>query len=109
MKDSLDIALEPNRWIILNHLKRGPDGRTFAWLKETMSLSDGNLFSHLRALKQYRLIKVEKKFKDKKPLTIYRLSLQGQDIIPKVLAFITDASFDDLDKALIKEVSQDVW
>lgn len=106
MKDVLDIALEPTRWLILNHLKRAPHGCSFIWLKDTMSLSDGNLGAHMRTLKRYRLVKIEKKFQKRMPITIFRLSEQGSAMIPKVLSFVNDACFDELEKKLITKVAE---
>jgi DNA-binding MarR family transcriptional regulator len=49
----------------------------FNSLKETLDVTDGNLASHLKALEEKRMIKVNKKFIDRKPNTSYSATEKG--------------------------------
>jgi DNA-binding MarR family transcriptional regulator len=50
----------------------------FIFLRNQTGLTDGNLSSHLTKLDSVGYVKVEKKFKGKKPQTILKLSEQGR-------------------------------
>ena len=50
----------------------------FNRLKETLDLTDGNLASHLKALEENRMIKVNKKFIGRKPNTSYSATERGK-------------------------------
>ncbi len=52
----------------------------FNSLKDTLDVTDGNLASHLRALEENGLIKVNKQFLGKKPNTIYSLTDKGRNL-----------------------------
>ena len=47
-------------------------------LKETLNVTDGNLASHLRALEEKGMIKVNKKFLGRKPNTSYSATESGR-------------------------------
>ncbi len=49
-------------------------------LKETLNVTDGNLASHLKALEEKDLIKVNKQFIGKKPNTSYSATEKGQKL-----------------------------
>jgi DNA-binding HxlR family transcriptional regulator len=49
----------------------------FNSLKETLNATDGNLASHLRALEEKGMIKVNKKFLGRKPNTSYSVTESG--------------------------------
>ena len=49
----------------------------FNSLKETLDLTDGNLASHLKALEEKGLIRVNKKFIGRKPNTSYSATESG--------------------------------
>jgi DNA-binding MarR family transcriptional regulator len=49
----------------------------FISLKETLDVTDGNLASHLKALEEKGMIKVNKKFIGRKPNTSYSVTEQG--------------------------------
>ena len=49
----------------------------FNTLKELMSLSDGNLASHIKSLEEMKYIAVHKQFVGKKPNTTYSASKEG--------------------------------
>jgi DNA-binding MarR family transcriptional regulator len=46
-------------------------------LKETLGVTDGNLASHLKALEENNLIKVNKQFIGRKPNTSYSITESG--------------------------------
>ena len=47
-------------------------------LKELMSITDGNLASHLKALEEHKIIKVEKGFIRRKTNTTYIITKAGE-------------------------------
>ncbi len=53
------------------------DSFDFNSLKESLSVTDGNLSSHLKALEDKELIKVNKKFIGRKPNTSYAITEKG--------------------------------
>lgn len=50
----------------------------FNTLKELLSLSDGNLASHIKALEELKYITVNKQFVGKKPNTTYAATAEGK-------------------------------
>lgn len=53
------------------------DSYDFNSLKETLNVTDGNLSSHLKALEEKGMIKVNKKFIGRKPNTSYSATETG--------------------------------
>ncbi len=53
------------------------DSYDFNNLKETLGVTDGNLASHLKALEENELIKVNKQFIGRKPNTSYSITETG--------------------------------
>jgi len=51
---------------------------SFNELKELLSITDGNLASHLKALEENNLLKVEKGFIGRKTNTLYKLTKAGE-------------------------------
>lgn len=51
----------------------------FNSLKETLEITDGNLASHLKALEEKGMIKVNKQFINRKPNTSYSATKAGTD------------------------------
>jgi len=49
-------------------------------LKETLGVTDGNLASHLRALEENDLLRVNKQFIGKKPNTSYSITEKGSNL-----------------------------
>lgn len=56
------------------------DSYDFNNLKETLGVTDGNLASHLRALEEHELLRVNKQFIGKKPNTSYSITEKGQTL-----------------------------
>ena len=57
----------------------------FNSLKELLSVTDGNLASHLKALEKEKYISVIKSFVDKKPNTRYKATDRGRSAFRKHL------------------------
>ena len=53
------------------------DSYDFNNLKDTLGVTDGNLASHLKALEENKLIKVNKQFIGRKPNTSYSITETG--------------------------------
>ena len=68
---------EPSRLAIMSALCAADDGLSFAELKETCSLTDGNLNRHLKVLEDSEVVRIRKTFVDSKPRTTVRLSKTG--------------------------------
>ncbi|HNV53499.1 MAG TPA: transcriptional regulator, partial [Tenuifilaceae bacterium] len=58
----------------------------FNSMKETLSVTDGNLASHMKALEGERYVEVKKQFIDKKPNTTYRATIDGRKAFEEHLA-----------------------
>ncbi len=61
------------------------DAVDFNTLKETMSLTDGNLATHLSVLERNNLVDVKKRFVGKKPMTTYSATKKGRDAFTRHL------------------------
>ena len=55
----------------------------FNTLKEILGVSDGNLASHIKALKKMEYIHISKQFINKKPNTKYAISKRGKSAFKK--------------------------
>jgi DNA-binding HxlR family transcriptional regulator len=56
------------------------DSYDFNGFKETLNVTDGNLASHLKALEEKGLIRVNKQFIGRKPNTTYLITEQGDTL-----------------------------
>lgn len=54
------------------------DSATFVYIRDQVKTSDGNLSVHIRKLESAGYVKVHKKFVDRKPMSLYRLSAKGR-------------------------------
>lgn len=61
------------------------DAYDFNALKEMLSVTDGNLASHIKALEKEKYISVLKTFVDRKPNTRYRITEKGRTSFRKHL------------------------
>jgi len=76
--DKIDSVIhEPARLAIVSTLAVAPE-MSFKELKASSSLSDGNLSAHARTLELAGYIKVNKSFKNRRPLTTMRLTRKGR-------------------------------
>jgi DNA-binding HxlR family transcriptional regulator len=62
------------------------DSADFNSLKETLSVTDGNLASHLIALEKKEMILVSKEFVGRKPKTSYQATALGKQLFKQHLA-----------------------
>jgi DNA-binding HxlR family transcriptional regulator len=62
----------------------------FNGLKDTLDVTDGNLASHLRALEEKNLIKVNKQFIGRKPNTTYSATKEGSLLFQQHLKALED-------------------
>ena len=62
----------------------------FNSFKETLNLTDGNLASHLKALEEKGLIRVEKQFVGRKPNTRYSATIDGIKLFQEHLKALED-------------------
>ena len=69
---------EKARLGILTSLAINPGGLLFGDLKELCSLTDGNLSRHLQTLHEAGLVELWKRFENKRPQTLCRLTDQGR-------------------------------
>jgi DNA-binding transcriptional ArsR family regulator len=69
---------ERNRLGILTALLAHPDGLSFTELKESLSLTDGNLSRHLSTLQENGLVGIVKSMNGRRPLTTVRLTPAGR-------------------------------
>lgn len=72
------IIHEPGRLLILIYLY-SVEKADFTFLKHQTGMTQGNLSSHLQKLETAGYIHTEKKFRNKRPLTIVRLSENGRE------------------------------
>lgn len=89
---------ERARLSILSSLAAHPQGLLFQDLKTLCALTDGNLSRQLQVLQEAGLVEIWKRFKDKRPQTMCRLSPQGRqrfleyiDQLERVVADAMDA------------------
>lgn len=57
----------------------GAGSAEFGTLKARTGVSDGNLSTHLRKLEEAGFVDVEKRFENRKPLTICHLTMMGRE------------------------------
>lgn len=55
------------------------DDVDFNSIKEQLSLTDGNLASHARALEELKYISCKKTFVGRKPKTVYKITKKGKE------------------------------
>ena len=66
------------------------DSFDFNSLKESLDVTDGNLASHLKALEEKGLIRVEKQFIGRKPNTSYSITGEGIHLFKQHLKSLED-------------------
>ncbi|MFZ1798219.1 MAG: transcriptional regulator [Chitinophagaceae bacterium] len=62
------------------------DAINFNEFKELLGITDGNLASHIKALEENKIIKVEKGFIGRKTNTMYRITKTGEKLFKEHLA-----------------------
>jgi DNA-binding HxlR family transcriptional regulator len=66
------------------------DSYDFNNLKETLGVTDGNLASHLKALEENKLIRVNKQFIGRKPNTSYSITESGASLFREHIKALED-------------------
>lgn len=75
---------------ILTTLATRPEGVLFTDLKDLCALTDGNLSRHLQVLHDTGLVEVWKRFENRRPQTLCRLSKQGRERFLAYLAVLEE-------------------
>lgn len=57
----------------------------FKTLRDELGLTDGNLATHLRVLEREGIVRYEKTFKGRKPITYYELTKEGRKRLERYL------------------------
>ncbi|MEG6509968.1 transcriptional regulator [Methyloligella sp. 2.7D] len=95
--DGLDRVIhEKARLGIMTSLIGHPKGLSFADLKRLCGLTDGNLSRHLQVLEETGLVRIDKSFEGKRPLTTCRLTGEGRarflDYLAELERVVRDAA-----------------
>ena len=69
---------EKGRMAIMSLLAASPE-LSFTEMRDTLSMTDGNLSVHLKTLQEAGYVAVTKSYQDRKPLTTCALTKQGRD------------------------------
>jgi DNA-binding MarR family transcriptional regulator len=83
--DNLDKVLEHRVRLQIMSVLVTNEAFDFSALKEMLSVTDGNLASHIKALEKEKYISVNKSFVDKKPNTKYKITEKGRNSFRKHL------------------------
>ena len=83
--ENLDKVLEHRIRLQIMSVLVANDGYEFNALKEILSVTDGNLASHIKALEREKYISVNKSFVDRKPNTKYKITERGRNAFKKHL------------------------
>ncbi len=65
------------------------DAMSFTGLKQVLGETDGSLGAHLRKLEESGYLAVEKTYRDRRPVTWYRLSESGRTSLKRHLSVLT--------------------
>ena len=76
------------RLAIMAHLSFAHDPVHFNTLLADLDLTKGNLSTHMKKLEEVGLVKIDKKFVDRKPRTTYRCTAKGKKEIKNYLSTI---------------------
>jgi len=66
----------------------GVESLEFTELKSVLGLTDGNLSTHARVLEEAEYLQIEKRFKGRKPQTIFRLTRKGRTAFRRYVGFL---------------------
>jgi DNA-binding MarR family transcriptional regulator len=83
--ENLDKVLEHRIRLQIMSVLVTNDPFNFNSLKEMLSVTDGNLASHIKALEKEKYISVSKTFVDRKPNTKYKITERGRTAFRKHL------------------------
>ena len=76
-------VVTPTRLLFLSLLKFHKEGLQFREFKESIQISDGNLYSNLEILKSFSFITSEKIEIDNKLIEVYNITPKGQAELKK--------------------------
>jgi DNA-binding transcriptional ArsR family regulator len=77
--EGLDRAMhEKGRLAIMTSLTTHPEGLIFGELKRLTAMTDGNLSRHLDVLRDAGLVEIWKRFENRRPQTLVRLTADGR-------------------------------
>lgn len=62
----------------------------FTTLLQEVNTTKGNLSIHLSKLEEHKYIRIEKKFVNKKPLTLVSITAKGSDALKKYLDMVAE-------------------
>jgi DNA-binding MarR family transcriptional regulator len=83
--ENLDRVLEHRVRLQIMSVLVTNDAFDFNSLKEMLTITDGNLASHIKALEKEKYISVLKTFVDRKPNTRYKITERGRNAFKKHL------------------------
>ena len=88
LPDQIDpIIHERTRLAIVSTLALVPE-MSFNDIKESLSLTDGNLSAHARTLEDGGYVEIEKTFRGRRPLTTLRLTPKGRAAFQNYLSLL---------------------
>lgn len=74
----LDPVIHAKLRLAVLSLLSGVERAEFAWLREKTGSTDGNIGAHLLKLEEAKYVAVEKKFLERKPVSLYRITALGR-------------------------------
>ena len=83
--DNLDKVLEHSARLQIVSVLMANESSDFNSIKELLSLTDGSLATHIKALEREKYIMVTKSFVDRKPNTKYKATERGRAAFKKHL------------------------
>ena len=81
--EQLDKVLEHRVRLQIMSVLVANDSYEFSALKDVLSVTDGSLASHIKALEKEKYISVSKSFVDRKPNTKYKITERGRTAFRK--------------------------
>lgn len=84
-----EVIHAPTRLSIMTILNQ-VDFAEFAFLRDSLDTTDGNLSSHLRVLEQVGYISIHKEFVGRRPRTSAQLTDNGRSAFRDYIAFLQD-------------------
>lgn len=83
--EHLDRVLEHRVRLQIMSVLIANESYDFNSLKEIVSVTDGSMASHMKALEKEKYISVSKSFIERKPNTRYKITLQGRNVFKRHL------------------------
>lgn len=78
---------EKGRLAIMSMLAASPE-LSFTELRDALSMTDGNLTSHMRTLQENGYVSVSKSFQDNRPLTTSSLTTKGRKAFAEYISLL---------------------